>query len=203
MQEIHVLMNCIGICGYTFTPAFTFRPLTHQYSLLTLIFLPGVSVCFTFVSVLITMNVFFKPLRISLICPPLLPLIYSIFLRSLENSKFCIFPNLKSHISLSVSVSLFICNQRFSFLFSLGHCECCFSAYLWGWGMWVRFPRSVGFSNPLGVEPPHDIICLILCFQGPLAVMLIKAPTSYPQPLAYKGPLYKHCSAISRLYSFG
>ena len=202
MQEIHVLMNCIGICGYTFTPAFTFRPLTHWYPLLTIIFLPGVSVCFTFVSVLITMNVFFKPLRISLICPPLLPLIYSIFLRSLENSKFCIFPNLKSHISLSVSVSLFICNQRFSFLFCLGHCECCFSAYLWGWGMWV-FSTICWFlkSSGSGTTTWHHLSHIV--FPSPLAVMLIKAPTSYPQPLAYKGPLYKHCSAISRLYSFG
>ena len=50
---------------------------------------------------------------------------------------------------------LFAANDSLSFL---GHCEWCCSACLWGWVVGMCFPRSVDFSNALGVELPYDII---------------------------------------------
>ena len=56
------VINCIGSCGYKFIPPFTFWPLTHLHPLLAVIFLPGVSVHFTFICVLITISMFFSSL---------------------------------------------------------------------------------------------------------------------------------------------
>jgi len=42
IQEVLWIVNCTGICGDSFIPPFTFRPLTHRLPLLTVIFLPGV-----------------------------------------------------------------------------------------------------------------------------------------------------------------
>ena len=56
-----------------------------------------------------------------------------------------------------------------------------------GVGVSTCFPWSAGFSNALGLEPPHDIMCPILWFQGILTILPINALVAYLPPVAYKG----------------
>ena len=56
-----------------------------------------------------------------------------------------------------------------------------------GVGVWACFPWSVGFSNALGLEPPQDIMCPILWFQGILTVLPMNVLVAYLPPVAYKG----------------
>ena len=86
-------------------------------------------------------------------------------------------------------LSLLVCSQRISLLSSLGQCEYCCSACLWGGGVGMCFPWSVGFSNSLGLEVPHDIICPIFWVQGTLTVLPMNVLIAYLPPVAYKVPL--------------
>ena len=189
-------MNCIGICGYKFIPAFTFWPLTHWYPLLTIIFLPGVSV---------HLYQYSSPSMFSLIPSGRYMMWYLFNPPSFTSSDllyisvypwkwhFLHFRNVRV-IFLCVSLSRFFLfssstNDSLSF-YLLGIVNAAAVPVCGDGGGGVYFPLSVGFSNPLGVEPPHDIICFILWVHGPLTVMLTKAPTSYLPTLAYKGPLY-------------
>ena len=59
-------------------------------------------------------------------------------------------------------MSLFVCSQQFSFLSSLGHCECCWSAFLWGWGCGHIF-HDLLVSQMLWDWNHHTISCVSFC----------------------------------------
>ena len=193
------VINCIGSCGYQFIPPFIFLPLTHLHPLLAVIFLPGVSIHFTLICVLITISMFFSSLwkvydviSISLIHPSWLTLICSKLLCFSVNGIFfffCIFIMSGSYFTVSLS-HLFLLSSApndslYSHLLDMVNAAAVHACGCGGLG--VCFPWFADFSNIIGVELPYENH-LSFWFQSPLIVMPKEAPTTYLPPVSFKIP---------------